>query len=392
MFVGITNTPRDYAWGARGAISELLGAEPTGAPEAELWLGAHPASPSRFVNPSQAGGATDLAAWIAADPESALGAGRTRLPFLLKVLAAASPLSLQAHPTAQQAIAGFAREHADGIPLAAPDRNYKDAYPKPEIIYALADGFEALCGFRPIAQTHAIIARLIELDVVDPESDRGPLHRWLNETAPGSGLRPGFEWIIAKGTGVRELVARVAAIARANPEEFPVVVTLADGFPGDPGIVISLMLNQVTLSRGEALYLPAGNIHAYLKGVGIELMTASDNVLRGGLTPKHVDVTELMDVLDFTPVPLPHLAGEQLTDAVTLFAPPDVDFTLLVVTGDASIPLSGPAIIICEDGEFVVAGAVGEQSISTGQLFYVTPAEGELVFAGSGTAFVATSA
>ena len=167
MFVGITNSPRPYAWGSHGAISALLGLTPSAALEAELWLGAHAGSPSRIINPSQAGGADTLADWIAADPESALGVhrpGEPRLPFLLKVLAAASPLSLQAHPTAAQAVAGFAREEAAGIPLDAPERNYKDSDAKPEIIYALEDGFEALCGFRSLGSIREVILRLIELD------------------------------------------------------------------------------------------------------------------------------------------------------------------------------------------------------------------------------------
>ncbi|CAN5214702.1 mannose-6-phosphate isomerase, class I [soil metagenome] len=392
VFVGITNTPRDYAWGARGAISELLGQKASGAPEAELWLGAHPASPSRIIDPAQAGGASDLAAWIAADPATALGAtttGQPRLPFLLKVLAADSPLSLQAHPTAQQAIAGFAREHADGIPLTAPDRNYKDAYPKPEIIYALEDGFEALCGFRPLAETHAEIARLIALDVVDPESERGPLHRWLNETTPGSDLRPVMEWLLSKGTGVRELVDRVVKISRANPDEFPTAVLLADAYPGDPGILISQMLNRVSLKRGEVLYLAAGNIHSYLKGIGVELMTSSDNVLRGGLTPKHIDVTELLDVVDFTPGPAPYLPGVRIDDAVTRFSPPDVDFELTVISGDGLIKLGGPAIVLCVDGAFDVTGAAERRPVKVGDSFYSTADEDQLHFVGSGTAFVA---
>lgn len=393
LFVGITNTPRDYAWGSHGAISQLLGVEPTGAPEAELWLGAHPGSPSKIIDPSQTGGATDLASWIAADPETTLGAGaiEARLPFLLKVLAADSPLSLQAHPTAQQAIAGFAREHAHGIPLNAPDRNYKDAYPKPEIIYALHDGFEALCGFRPLAETHAEIVRLVELDVADPESERGPLHRWLKATTPGSELRPVMEWLLSKGAGVRELVTRVIAISRANPEEFPTAVLLADAYPGDPGILISQMLNRVSLKRGEALYLPPGNIHAYLSGLGIELMAASDNVLRGGLTPKHIDVIELLDILDFRPEAPPYLRGVQ-RGGVTILHPADADFELLVVGGQGRVDLGGAAIVFVEQGEFTVSGVVSSRVVRAGESLYVTPDEASLRFDGAGSAFVALTA
>ncbi len=396
MFVGITNTPRDYAWGAKGAISERFGVASAGALEAELWLGAHSGSPSQIVDPAQAQGATDLAAWIAASPDSTLGVdraeGEPRLPFLLKVLAADSPLSLQAHPTAQQAIAGFAREQAGGIPLTAPDRNYKDAYPKPEVIYALADGFEALCGFRAISETHAEIARLVELDTVDPEPDSGPLHRWLNETTPGSELRPVMEWLLSNGSGVRELVSRVVRISRANPKKFPTVVLLADAYPWDPGILISQMLNRVSLKRGEALYLQAGNIHAYLRGIGVELMTSSDNVLRGGLTPKHVDVTELLDVLDFTQVPVPYLHGIPVGDSVVSFRPDGADFELLAVSGRATIRLDGPTIILAEGGGYKVTGAISSYALARGAAAFVTPDEEELHFDGEGTLFLATSA
>ncbi|MEP6480431.1 MAG: mannose-6-phosphate isomerase, class I [Rhodoglobus sp.] len=392
VFVGIANTPRGYAWGSRGAISALLGVTPTGAPEAELWLGAHPGSPSRILDPSQTGGHTDLVSWIAADPEHALGsrAGSGRLPFLLKVLAAASPLSLQAHPTAQQAIAGFAREHANGTELDAPHRNYRDAYPKPELIYALEDGFEALCGFRPAVEVRELVQRLIELDVDENQAD-DPLHSWLNLTGSDETIRAAFEWLISKNQTVGELIARVVSIARANIEEFPTVVLLADAYPGDPGIVISLMLNRVTLRKGEVLYLPAGNIHAYLRGLGVELMTSSDNVMRGGLTPKHVDVPELLRVLDFRPVPVPYEAGSVEGDSVLAFHPADVDFELDVVTGSGAAHIDQAAIILCTDGAFTVTGATASQAVTAGQSYYVTPNEGELAFAGAGRLFVATS-
>lgn len=391
MFVGITNTPRDYAWGSAGAISTLLGTEPTGAPEAELWLGAHPGSPSRILDPSQTGGATDLAAWIAADPVRALGErsnGEPRLPFLLKVLAASGPLSLQAHPTAQQAIAGFAREEEWGIPADAPDRNYKDAFPKPEIIYALADGFEALCGFRTLDEIQGTISRLIEVD--QSTIDCEPLRRWLELTRPGSELRSVFEWLISRADGVAELLDRVVEIAEAYPTEFPVVVSLANAYPGDPGIAISLMLNHVVLRRGEALYLPAGNVHAYLSGIGVELMTASDNVLRGGLTRKYVDVEELLAVLDFEPLGVPYVRPS-VEHNVERLHPAGVGFQLFVVRGQGAVSYRGPAILYCESGEFDVRGSSTSQAIRSGETFYVTPDEGGLELVGAGSVFVATT-
>jgi len=395
LFVGITNTPLAYAWGSHGAISALLGAKPSGELEAELWLGAHPGSPSRIIDPAHAGDAGTLADWIAADPAAALGpsrAGEPRLPFLLKVLAAASPLSLQAHPTAPQAIAGYAREQAAGIPLDAPNRNYKDADPKPEIIYALEDGFEALCGFRSVASLREVILRLIELDAGSPSSPSEALLRWVEQCIDETSLRPVFEWLISKGSGVRELIERTVEIARANAGEFSTVARLADAYPGDPGIAISLMLNHVMLGRGEVLFLPAGNIHAYLNGIGIELMNSSDNVLRGGLTPKYVDVDELLGVLDFTPSPPPYLSGTPVGQSLTVFTPEGAGFELLAITGAGVADHDGPAIVLCERGDFRITGEVSSQSIAAGESYFVTADEGSLTFTGEGSLFMAGSA
>lgn len=370
MFLGITNTPRDYAWGSTGEISELLGLPMSSATEAELWLGAHPGSPSRVEGTDQT--LQDVAG--------------DRLPFLLKVLAAGSPLSLQAHPTMDQAAAGFARENAAGIPVDAPDRNYRDAFHKPELIYALTEDFEALCGFRSAELIHASLGLLLE-KAASSGAARGPLQRWLDRLGGDESLRSVFEWLITRGEGVDELVASVTALADDSTPELATAVLLARAYPGDPGIVISLMLNRVTLHRGEVLYLPAGNIHAYLRGVGIELMAASDNVLRGGLTPKHIDVPELLSVLDFRPVPVPYLEPERPTPTLTVFRPDVPDFVLDVVSGDARLPLTGPAIALCTAGSFAFEGG---PTVTRGDAVYVDDVA-ELVITGSGDLFVATS-
>jgi mannose-6-phosphate isomerase len=397
MFVGITNTPRPYAWGSTTAIAELLGREPSGAPEAELWLGAHPGSPSVILDPAQTGGATDLEAWIAADPATTLGryASTGRLPFLLKILAAASPLSLQAHPTPEQAVLGFARENELGVPLNAPNRNYKDAFPKPELIYALSPTFDALCGFRPLSEVRALIEAMIDVALMQEDPQPQPLED-LHASLSGLdvALPEAFEWLIAGGSGVPTLVSLVTSLAavgvRGHEAEMRTVSRLAAEYPGDPGIVISLLLNHVTLGAGESLYLPAGNIHAYLDGLGVELMAASDNVLRGGLTPKYVDVPELIDVLDFTPLPVPYLVPASV-DGASLFAPP-ADFQLVHVTGPSTFTLSGPGIAICTAGSFVVTGAAASATVSRGEAVFVTPDEARLEFAGIGTLFLATTA
>ena len=359
MFVGITNTPRDYAWGSPTAIADLLGTTPSGGPEAELWFGTHPGSPSRTATGSLA----DL----------------TTLPFLLKVLAASRPLSLQAHPTIAQAVEGFARENAAGIPLDAPNRNYKDELHKPELIYALTP-FRALCGFRPASETSAALERLVDARPGDPL-----LSGWLDRMGSDEEIKPAFEWLISRGDGVEQLIATLAEVAAlVDGEHYTLIGELAREYPGDPGIAISLMLNLATLSPGEVLYLPAGNIHAYISGLGIELMAASDNVLRGGLTPKHVDVPELLRVLDFTPVAVPFLAPLDL-DGILDFRPDVSDFQLLVVTSPGTVALPGEAILLCTAGSFTVNG----HDVVRGAAFYVS-GEPSLAIAGAGELFVAT--
>lgn len=361
MFVGITNTPRDYAWGSATAIADLLGTPPSGGPQAELWLGTHPGSPSQTAD----GSLSDIA----------------QLPFLLKVLAAASPLSLQAHPTIAQARAGFARENAAGVPLDAAHRNYKDELHKPEIIFALTP-FRALCGFRPAAETGASIERLLGAVPGD-----APLNGWLDRLGSDDDIRDTFEWLISRGAGVDELVASlVTAAALVEGEHFTLVTELARAYPGDPGIAISLMLNLAVLLPGEVLFLPAGNIHAYIEGLGIELMAASDNVLRGGLTPKHVDVDELLAVLDFTPLPVPYLRAISDGPTADVFRPNVRDFELVHVTGDASLELVADAIVLCTAGSFELNG----QAVARGESFFVT-GEAALAVRGTGELFVATT-
>ncbi|MFJ3034255.1 mannose-6-phosphate isomerase, class I [Curtobacterium pusillum] len=402
MFLGITNTPRDYAWGSVTAIPELLGRTVTGAPQAELWLGAHPGSPSVVVNPAMVGGADTLLDWIAAEPQDALGADRSGLPFLLKVLAAAAPLSLQAHPTPEQAREGFEREEAAGIPIDDPARNYKDPFPKPELVVALSERFEALSGFRPVAET------LAEVEALDDGSGRlGPLAVHLQH-----GLEDTVRWLETADSSALAIVQAVSDLAAALPDDAltPNTATVRDlttSYPGDPGIVVSLLMHRVTLAAGQAMYLPAGNIHAYLDGLGIELMASSDNVLRGGLTPKHVDVTELLRVLDFTAYPAPLLAPEPIDAGVERFAPEGVGFALLRVTGDGRpvglgtggvAPLVGPSIAICTAGAVTLVGATSATLLRQGESCYITPDEGDVTVeadGGSGlasTVFIATGA
>lgn len=375
MFVGITNSPRDYAWGSTTAIAELLGRQPSGAPEAELWLGTHPGSPARLVDGAATHGKTTLAEL-------------TTLPFLLKILAAASPLSLQVHPSIEQAEAGFEGEETAGVPIDAPHRTYKDRMHKPELLFALSEPFRALCGFVPASVSHERIERLAAAAV-----DRTVFDAWAARIESDTSIASTVEWLLSRGDGVAELIDAVVSTAPAvHGPEFAVVGELAKAYPGDPGVAISLMLNLVSLHRGDVLYLPAGNIHAYIEGLGIELMAASDNVLRGGLTPKHVDVPELISVLDATPLPIPVLTPIPESENVQAFRPPVRDFALVVVRGDARHQLRGPAILLCTDGEFTVTGVSGDGArVASGDAVFVSENESALDIRGSGLLFVATT-
>ncbi|TFD91026.1 mannose-6-phosphate isomerase, class I [Cryobacterium lactosi] len=426
MFVGISNTPRDYAWGSPTAIAALLGRPASGGPEAELWLGAHPGSPSVIADPALTGGAATLTEWIDRDPAAALGAahaGAGRLPFLMKILAAHSPLSLQAHPSPDRAAAGFALENAAGIPIDAADRNYRDPFHKPEIIFALSDTFQALCGFRDPRQIRSILAELRALDATMDDPQPAALLGLENRLVGDEAIHDVVDWLLRDGRGgdtgeVSWLVERVVALAEqaaflieggarvSFAAELDTVRSLSAAYPGDPGIVISLLTNLVSLKRGEVLFLPAGNIHAYLSGLGVEVMAASDNVLRGGLSPKHIDVDELLEVLDFAPLPVPYLAPELQADGVAVYRPdvPDFELAHITVPADASttesgqggvpmrqVSLTGPAIAICTAGRFLVAGASSSISLARGESVYITPDEGTVTFAGSGEVFLATT-
>ena len=374
----IVNTPRDYAWGSRSAIAGLLGTVPSGVPEAELWLGDHPACPARVKSTGQS-----LIGWGASHPER-FGTGP--LPFLLKILAAELPLSIQAHPTRVQAEQGFARENAVGLDPDSPNRNYRDANHKPEVIVALSD-FSALCGFRPSAERDTIIAELINQGI--PGSSE-------LASAVAAGLDTAVEWILTRGDGVDQLVEALSAGIRAPSDAvvddaLEIAQMLSAHFPGDPGVAVSILLNHVMLRPGEALFLPAGNIHAYLHGLGIEVMAASDNVLRGGLTSKHVDVPELLSILDFRELHEPRLNATE-SNGVRTFDPGVDDFILTEIEAhhDVHVAISGPAIAIAVAGEVMLHSDV-ECGLTRGSSVFIDAGETLHRVTGNGRIFVAHS-
>lgn len=381
MLIPITNKPQHYDWGSHTAISQFLQKEPSGLPEAELWFGTHDGSPTRIADPSAADGHTSLADWVA---ENCADAGCSKLPFLLKILAAEHPLSLQVHPDTQQAQRGFHRENEAGIPLTSPTRNYKDDQAKPEIIVAISDTFDALAGFRPVEQS------MKELSGLGGEMNTAlrPLLKHLSY-----GLREAVEWILLSSAS--EVEAPLKALVqnvdytRANTT----LRLLAPKYAGDRGLLLALLLRRVTLKRGEALFLPAGNIHAYLHGVGIELMGASDNVLRGGLTSKHVDATELISVLDYEATDDNRLEPISLGSGAKAYQPPKVKFELIRVDGttSSSIKLNGPAIAVCLNGTTRIQSVKRSISLAAGQCLFITPDEQNISVEEGAEIFFATA-
>lgn len=350
----LTPALQTYPWGSRTLLAQLRGEEtPTDTPQAELWFGAHPASPATVQG-------TGLDAVVENDAQAALGATVRAefgdgLPFLLKILAADSPLSIQAHPSAEQARAGFDAENAAGIALDSAQRNYKDPNHKPELLVALTP-FRALAGLRPAAQTLDFFAHL---DC--PELDR--YSAMLHSDNEEEGLRALFTTWIALPRAKRVEVIEGVKVAVDKPafvsapgwmrDAARCFIELEETHSGDVGVLASLLLNYVELAPGEALYLGAGRLHAYVSGMAVEVMASSDNILRGGLTTKHVDVPELVRVTDFSTQADPRVRPVVRGTAHD-FEVPARDFKLTrheLPAGEGfTADCVGPAIALCTAG------------------------------------------
>jgi mannose-6-phosphate isomerase len=358
--------------------------EPDGRPWAELWFGAHPDDPAVV-----AADGTTLDAVIAANPRAALGADVVahlgpRLPFLLKLLAAGKALSIQVHPTLAQARAGFAVEEAAGMARDAPERNFRDDNHKPELICAITE-FEAVCGFRDPGETVRMLDALAMPELAD-----------LRAALTGSrGLRAAFTYLLT----LDDPAPVVAAFSSARiPPQWSgtarAIELAAADFPGDVGIALTALLNYVRLAPGESLFMGAGTVHAYLRGLGVEIMANSDNVLRCGLTPKHIDVPELLRITDFTALDDPRLAGDRHASGVD-FGVPVPDFRLLRVDLDAHggscrVRLPGPMIVLSVSGKAAVAAEADAVTVTSGQAAFVAAQDSGVTLSGCGLAFVAS--
>lgn len=355
---------------------------------AEIWFGTHPGSLTQAVAESgqTIGTLLDLRA-------------QKPLDFLLKILAAETPLSIQAHPNTQQAQAGFARENALGIPLDSPARNYRDDRHKPEMIVALTR-FVALSGFRPLAESEALFDALGQVAGLEAEFE--VLSKDLR-----AGLKVLVEKLLHQRGRLGALTSRLAQVAEQLTQDSP--PTLLDNrqhlqlatelealYPGDPGVLISLLMNLLTLQPGQAVQLGAGNIHAYVSGLGVEIMAASDNVLRGGLTPKHIDVDELCSILDFSVSNVVPFQPKELVKGLYEYPRAVADYLLyrVEVGGQnllADLKIAQPSIFLCTSGEVAVSDSTEQRLVlRKGEAAYLADAR-FYSFAGSGMGYLATS-
>jgi mannose-6-phosphate isomerase len=383
-----------YAWGSHTAIAELQGRPaPTASPEAELWMGAHPSAPSGV---ERDGTRTTLDAVIAADPAGELGAECAarfggRLPFLLKVLAAEQALSIQVHPSRQQAEAGYRAENERGLAPGDKSRNYVDDWPKPEILCALTP-FEVLAGMRTGADAAALLRALAVRELV-------PLAAELvtDPAAPARALATILAWPAAdRGALVGDVVAACERVAAGDGEyaaACAAAVRLAGEHPGDLGIIASLLLRHAVLRPGEAVYLPAGGLHAYLHGTGVELLANSDNVVRAGLTAKHIDIPELLKLTDPT-VAVPVIEPRAIGAGVSVYDSPAPEFRLYraeLGPGEVTLPGTCARVVLCVEGVGALRASSGSLKVAKGESCYLSAADGGVTASGPAVLFIAGS-
>lgn len=354
----LKNSIQEYAWGSKTAIPQLLGqAVPADKPRAELWMGAHPKAPSQVYCD---GIWRSLLELIGENPQEILGkevAARfsNQLPFLFKILAAAKPLSIQAHPNKAQARDGFVRENELGIPLDAVYRNYKDDNHKPEIICALTS-FWALKGFRKIEEILTLLGKIHIPSLVESLS-------FLRDYPSSEGLKRFFSHLMTMDEEKqRNIVQEAVTLAGEKTNGEPVwgwMIKLNEEYPGDIGVLSPAFLNLVRLEPQQAMYLPAGELHAYLEGVGIELMANSDNVLRGGLTSKHIDVKELLAILSFSEAELNILRPKMVASGEAVYSTGTEEFVFSIIEVSEMAPFRSARkhtveMMICTEGEAMV--------------------------------------
>jgi len=380
-----------FAWGSEDAIPGILGVDQDGLPWAEYWLGTHPNGPATLDDGSP------LSELLMETPECLGEATRTsfggRLPFMVKLLSASSPLSLQAHPSREQAVVGYAKESLQGLHPSDPRRSFKDDWPKPEAIVALTP-FEGLLGFRDPQETAGLFEALgvdEELtSVIGPLRDRRDapaLQEVFLDVLSMEDRRHLVDVVLAAAVNHLDSPGRLGMFART-------AVELDEHFPGEPGILAALLLNRFSLQPGEAVALEAGVMHAYLRGTAIEVMANSDNVMRGGLTAKHIDVDGLLQVVDFEPR-RPNVLLAEGADGVYVYPTSFPEFELWLVAPVDCRPLLVPRgdcgrIALVASGEFTLEGDDGAFPLRSGEAVFI-PADEQVFAQGNGQLFITAS-
>lgn len=377
------NGVQNYAWGSKDALTKLYGiTDPQDRPMAELWMGAHPKSSSQVENAS--GQTVSLRDQISADLNGQLGTKVAKrfgeLPFLFKVLCADQPLSIQVHPSKGAAEIGFAKENAAGIPLDAAERNYKDPNHKPELVYALTP-FQAMNGFRelrdivsllqPVAGAHQLIVSFLSFPDVDH-------------------LRSLFAGLLSlEGEEKsRALDVLKSVLDDQHGDPWDTIRSISEFYPDDSGLFSPLLLNVITLQPGEGMFLYAETPHAYLKGVSLEVMANSDNVLRAGLTPKYIDIPELLANLKFNAKPAAELLTTPVVKGAELNFPiPVEDFAFSIHSLGAepqTLEQDSAAIVFCIEGQSVLAKNDETLVLSPGESCFLSAGESPVTVSGNG--------
>ena len=360
----LRGTIADYAWGGPGAISRLLGWPESTQTEAEWWLGTH----SLGMSTVESG--ESLSQWLGNVSEPA------ELPFLFKVLSPTTPLSLQVHPSSEQARQGFEREEAEGVPLDAATRLYKDSHAKPELVVAVGGPFHALAGIRPFEAT------LVQIENLVGEGDYPAIRGWMDKLSSWS-VEEVIGWLLSDSPEIPALLDELGSVA----DKDDTLNRLHRHYPRDPGIAVGMMMHRLTLLPGEAAFLAAGQLHAYLEGYAIELMAPSDNVLRGGLTPKHVDVEALLDIAVCQPVDAPLLEPQLSPTGGVTYSPDGHALRLGLLEGtevSAELPGLGAVVVVATDGEWSVVSGDDALTLERGQACVVVAESRESRLTGSG--------
>jgi len=375
-FFILRNQIKHYEWGSTELIPRLLGVAGDGRPWAELWMGSRSGSSSLVSLPA---GEASLGELIAGDPRHYLGEKTAErydaLPFLFKLIAAEKPLSIQAHPNLAQAREGYERENKAQVSHNAPNRNYRDPNHKPEIICALTP-FTGMCGFRSPGEIQRLFSVFLDAPALVREGFI-PLLRALEIPDQNSALQTFLGLLFGLSLPVREalteFILSTHGSGKAEGREWVLMREFARQYPGDPSVIAPLYLVVFDLEPGEAIFLKDGVPHSYIHGFGVELMTNSDNVLRGGLTPKHIDVPELMKVLDFNPVKLQILRPEPGASCFT-YPSPCAEFSLTVMRGMETKPVAlarnAPTLGIVTEGEVLM----GDTVLKQGESVFIPPA------------------